>query len=155
MYLGRSNDIAYARVRRGRGQFSAPTSRSGRGYNYSGRSVQVKGDKFELTWNGPQLYAEIMNKVAGALQELSDKALNYMQSVVPYDTGALHDSCFVIVDIVNGRIRVIIGANTPYAVYVELGSSRNSAQPYIRPTYDYIVSILPSLLRSEVGRRNG
>lgn len=144
--------MAY-RFRRGRGQFTAPTSRSGRGYVYAGRSVRLKGDNFELTWNGPQIAVQIMDALVGALQSLSDTALAYMQEIVPVDTGALKESCFVQVLVVGTRVQVVIGANTPYAVYVELGTSKNAAQPYIRPTYDLVLRLLPGVIKAEVARR--
>jgi hypothetical protein len=138
---------------RGRGQFTSDTSRSGRGYNYAGRSVRVQGANFQLTWNGPQLVDDILSSLQNAFQNISDDALSYMQSIVPVRTGALRDSCFVIVRISGGRIQLIIGAGTRYAVYIELGSSRNGAQPFIRPTYDYVIRMLPGVIRNEVRRR--
>lgn len=138
---------------RGRGQFTAPSSRSGRAYTYSGRSVRLKEGPFVLTWNGPALYAALQNALIEAFSNLSDQALSYMQSIVPVDTGQLRDSCYVVVNVVNDRIQVKIGAAASYAVYVELGTSSHSAQPYIRPTYDYVISILPSIVKQEVARR--
>lgn len=138
---------------RGRGRLTSPTSRSGRGYVYSGRSVQIRGEKFQLTWNGPQVMAELFEALSDAFATISDSALSYMQSIVPVDTGRLRDSCFVQIEEQLGRITVIIGADTPYAVYVELGTSSRPAQPYIRPTFDYVMSILPAVVRNEVRRR--
>lgn len=141
------------RVRRGRGQFTAPTSRSGRGYNYGGRSVRIQGDKFTLTWNGPQFEAMIMEALVNAFSTLSDEALAFMQAIVPVDTGDLRDSCFVQVLIVGNRVQIAIGAGMYYAVYVELGTSKHAAQPFIRPTYDFVVSRLAGVIRNEVSRR--
>lgn len=139
---------------RGRGQFTAAESRSGRGFVYSGRRVNIGGNAFQLNWNGPQLTALIMAAVQQGLSNLSDEALAYMQSIVPVKTGALRDSCFAIVQVGNtGRIQVIIGASTPYAVYVELGTRFRGATPYIRPTYDYVIRQLPELLKREVASR--
>lgn len=138
---------------RRRGQFTAPSSRSGRSYTYAGRRVLLRETNFQLNWNGPQVIAAMLNNVSSALSGLSDNALAYMQSIVPVDTGALRESCFVNIRIVNERMILAIGASAPYAVYVELGSARNVAKPFIRPTFDYIISQLPNLLRAEVSRR--
>lgn len=138
---------------RGRGRFTAPTSRSGRGYTYAGRAVQVKGENFILTWNGPIIEAAIQNALVDAFSNISDQALDYMRSIVPVDTGALRDSCFAVVQVSGNRIQVIIGAGAPYTVYVELGTSSHSAQPFIRPTYDYVLRILPTIVRNEVRNR--
>lgn len=138
---------------RGRGQFTAGESRSGRGYNYGGRSVRVQGENFQLTWNGPGFEDYIIATITNALSQLSDEALAFMIGIVPVDTGALQASCYVRLDITNGRLRLLIGAGTPYAVYVELGSSRNASQPYIRPTFDFVLRRLPVILRNEAQRR--
>ena len=140
---------------RGRGQFTAPSSRSGRGYNYAGRSVRLKGDNFEITWNGPAVIAQVLDALVDAFSKLSDEALAYMKSKVPVDTGALRDSCFVQIVNSGGRIVLIIGADTPYAVYIELGTSSRSATPYIRPTFDFVIQRLPSIVRNEVRSRGG
>lgn len=144
--------MAY-RFRRGRGQFTAPTSRSGKAYTYSGRRVVLKGDHFQINWNGPEVVAQVLNAIENGLRNLSDNALAYMQGIVPVDTGALRESCYVVVDAESNRIRVVIGASQYYAVYVELGTSSHSAQPFIRPTYDYVVQNLHRILSSEVKRR--
>lgn len=138
---------------RGRGRFTAPSSRSGKAYVYAGRSVRLSGEGFQLTWNGPVLYAALQSALVEAFSQLSDEALAYMRSIVPVDTGTLQDSCFAVVATGGGRILVTIGATAYYAVYVELGTSRRSAQPFIRPTYDYVRSILPSIVRNEVRNR--
>jgi HK97 gp10 family phage protein len=138
---------------RGRGQITAPTSRSGKGYTYAGRRVLLKGNNFELTWNGPQVALEILSALTDAFANLSDQALSYMQSVVPVDTGRLRDSCFVQLVVQGSRLQIVIGADTPYAVYVELGTSVSPAQPYIRPTFDFVIQNLAGIIRNEVSRR--
>lgn len=138
---------------RGRGQFSTGTSRSGRGYTYAGRSVRINDGPLRLTWNGPQVLQEVFNAVVEAFEQVSDEALNYMQSVVPVRTGNLRDSCFVNIRLDGTRLQVRIGASAYYAVYVELGTSRTPAQPYIRPTFDFVIRILPGVINNEVNRR--
>lgn len=138
---------------RGRGHFTAPTSRSGKAYVYAGRSVRLQGEKFELTWNGPVVFAALQEALIEAFSNLGDTALEYMQNIVPVDTGQLRDSCFVQVNVEGGRIQVIVGAGAPYAVYVELGTSSHSAQPFIRPTFDYVVQQLATIVRNEVASR--
>lgn len=141
------------RFRRGRGQFTAPSSRTGGAYNYAGRRVLIQGDHFQIQWNGPEVFAEVQNALVQAFNKISTEALAYMQQVVPVDTGFLRDSCFVQVSIVGLRLRVVIGAGAPYAVYVELGTSSHGAQPFIRPTYDFVLSILPGIIKAEVASR--
>lgn len=140
---------------RGRGQFSATTSRSGKAYTYAGRRVLLRDKNFNLEWNGPQVVTAVLNAITDALSILSDEALAYMQSIVPVDTGTLQSSCFVQIITLSGKIVLVIGAGAPYAVYVELGTSSHGAQPFIRPTFDYVIRKLPSIVRAEVARRGG
>ena len=138
---------------RGRGQFSSGTTRSGKSFNYSGRRVLLKGDNFELNWAGPQVIQQVLDAVSNAIQALSVAGLEYMQQIVAVDTGKLRESCYAEIDISGGTVRLVIGAGEPYAIYVELGTFKMEAQPYIRPTFDYIIKILPEIFKSEVARR--
>lgn len=135
------------RVRRNpRGQFTAPRSRTGKAYTYAGRRVLIKGDNFQLTWNGPEVLGEIDDALLDTLAELTDMGEANLESITPYDTGYLLESayCDIFVDGSN-RIVLRIGAEAEYAVYVELGTSRMAAQPYIRPTADLLVhALLPT-----------
>lgn len=138
---------------RGRGQFTAPSSRSGKAYTYAGRRVLLRENNFSLEWNGPQIITEVLNAVTYAISNLSDEALSYMQSIVPVDTGELRDSCFAQVFTSNGKISLVIGASARHAVYIELGTSSHSAQPFIRPTFDFVVQKLPGIIKAEVASR--
>jgi bacteriophage HK97-gp10 putative tail-component len=139
---------------RGRGQFTAPESREGGRYIYDGRSVNIKGENFQLNWNGPQVVNEILRALQDALNDLSAEALEHMQAIVPVDTGALRDSSFATVIVGDtGRIQLAIGAGMPYAVYVELGTFSHAAQPYIRPTFDFVIKQLPGILKAAVESR--
>lgn len=144
--------MAYYRFR-GSGHFTAGVTRSGNSFTYGGRRVLVRGDNFQLNWNGPAIDALILDAVADALTKLGTEALAYMQSIVPVDTGATRDSCFANITVEGDHIILAIGAGTPYTVYIELGTSTHSAQPFIRPTFDAIKSRLPEIIRAEVQKR--
>lgn len=138
---------------RGRGQFTASTTRSGKSFNYSGRNVKIAGDNFQLNWNGPEMIQEVLEALSQALSALSVEALERMRQIVPVDTGDLRESCFVDIDITGTRLQLIIGAGMPYAIYVELGTFKTPAQPFLRPTFDFILQVLPFILNSEVAKR--
>lgn len=141
---------------RGVGQFTAPTSRTGKQYIYDGRRVIIddRSSSFKLVWNTPEIVEEIIDKFVEQLNQLSTAALAYMQQIVPVDTGRLRNTCYVAVFLEGTRVRVVIGAAAYYAVYVELGTRFKEAQPYIRPTFDYIVSNLGRML-SEISIKRG
>jgi len=53
--------------------------------------------------------------------------------ICPVDTGRLRASITHEVDASPGKIEGRVGTNVEYAAYVELGTRRASAQPYLRP----------------------
>lgn len=55
-----------------------------------------------------------------------------MQSLTPVDTGALLDSEDVLVE----GDSVSLVATSDHAIFVEFGTSRMAAQPYMRPAID-------------------
>jgi len=54
------------------------------------------------------------------------------QELVPVDTGFLHNSAFIQV----GADDVQLGFSAEYASYVEFGTYKMAAQPYLRPALD-------------------
>lgn len=63
------------------------------------------------------------------LDEIGQTAVQYAQEIVPYDTGALHDSIDYMID----KTAVRIYATMHYASFVELGTSYQYAQPFLAP----------------------
>lgn len=78
-------------------------------------------------------------EVATALSQAFDRALEkigltaerYAANLCPVDTGRLRNSITSTVD--SGEKAAYIGSNVEYAPYVELGTSRMKAQPFLRP----------------------
>lgn len=67
--------------------------------------------------------------VSSALEGLANDVLADAGRFVPVETGHLQASGFV--DVEPGRARV--GYDADYAAFVELGTGRAPAQPYLRP----------------------
>lgn len=67
--------------------------------------------------------------VSSALEKIGLMAEGYAKKKCPVDTGNLRNS---ITHQVDGDA-VYIGTNVEYAPYVELGTSRQKAQPFLRP----------------------
>lgn len=70
--------------------------------------------------------AAVSEAVAAGAEVVADNA----RSVCPVDTGALRDSIAVTQSGTNAEI----SANTDYAAYVEFGTSKMAAQPYLVPS---------------------
>lgn len=64
---------------------------------------------------------------AGMLTEMDAK------TTAPVDTGKLRQSIYF--ETLDGGFTVRVTANTSYAAYVEYGTSRQRAQPYLIPAY--------------------
>lgn len=87
--------------------------------------VSVKHD------NAKQVIDGIDSAIDVALEKIGLLAENYAAKKCPVDTGNLRASITHEVDA--GDNAVYIGTNVEYAPYVELGTSRQKAQPFLRP----------------------
>lgn len=70
-----------------------------------------------------------------AVAEFADDVVTHMKGVVPVDTGKLRDS---ISKEPSGEGGYTVGPRgVEYAEFVEFGTSRGPAQPYVRPTVQW------------------
>ena len=65
-----------------------------------------------------------------ALEMIGQSAEGYAKAICPVDTGNLRNS---ITHQQEGDDTEVIGTNVEYAPYVELGTQRSKAQPYLKP----------------------
>lgn len=82
-----------------------------------------------------------------ALLELGEEMRTRMKAAVPVDTGTLRDS--IKVEKKGGGITVG-PRGVDYAGYVEFGTSRSPAQPYIRPVVQWARANAPKRFRKSV-----
>lgn len=75
---------------------------------------------------GDNIRAEVIN----ALVEVAQRMVTDAAIIVPVRTGFLRSTIF---SRISGSLEVEIGASSPYALWVEMGTSRTAAQPYLRP----------------------
>lgn len=81
--------------------------------------------------NTEQVVDGIDSAIGVALEKIGLLAENYAEKKCPVDTGNLRGSITHEVDA--GDDAVYIGTNVDYAPHVELGTSRQKAQPFLRP----------------------
>lgn len=81
--------------------------------------------------NTGQAVDGIESAIGAALEEIGLLAEGYAARKCPVDTGNLRASITHEADA--GGNAVYIGTNVEYAPYVELGTSRQEAQPFLRP----------------------
>ena len=88
-------------------------------------SVKVNEDNTEPVTHG------IESAINAALEKIGLLAEGYAQMKCPVDTGNLRAS--ITHEVSEGEKAVYIGTNVEYAPYVELGTSKMQAQPFLRP----------------------
>ena len=91
----------------------------------------MAGDVSVRRDNARQAAEGIESAIDAALEEIGLLAEGYAAGRCPVDTGNLRGSITHEVDA--GENAVYIGTNVEYAPYVELGTSRQRAQPFLRP----------------------
>ncbi len=80
---------------------------------------------------------KLMNNPRGPvirdLRRRADNVVRYAKQIVPVDTGALKKSIHRTVLEDGHGTYIEIGSSLEYAIYVELGTRRMHARPYLRP----------------------
>ena len=79
--------------------------------------------------NRDEVLNELRSKSEIAMEKVGMVAEGYAKRLCPVDTGNLRNS---IAHAVQGKT-AYIGTNVEYAPYVEMGTSRTRAQPFIKP----------------------
>lgn len=89
------------------------------------------------------------------LNQAIEPAWELSRKLVPYRTGFLHDSIYTEVDA--KRAKLI--ASAPYAGYVEFGTRKMAARPYLRPAAKLMqthgVTIVANDIKKRVNKRHG
>lgn len=94
---------------------------------------------------------EINDAVLRALEQIGMAAEGYAKDLCPVDTGRLRNSITHTVDESTGA--VYIGTNVEYAPYVELGTVKQAAQPFLKPAATDYGQTYRNIMKDEL--RNG
>lgn len=81
--------------------------------------------------NTEEVSQGIRRAIDRALEEIGLAAEGYAKRACPVDTGNLRNSITHAVE--SGEDAVYVGTNVEYAPYVEMGTRRTAAQPFLRP----------------------
>ena len=84
-----------------------------------------------------------------AFEEIGQIAEGYAKADCPVDTGRLRNS---ITHAQEDDTTEIIGTNVEYAPYVEMGTSRSRAQPYLKPALVNHALEYQRIFQSELGK---
>lgn len=107
-------------------------------------ALQVNEDNTDAAVTG------ISAAVSSALEKIGLMAEGYAKKKCPVDTGILRNSITHQVD----SDAVYIGTNIEYAPYVELGTSRQKAQPFLRPAASEHGAQYRQVLKKALGSGN-
>lgn len=98
--------------------------------------------------NTPQVLGKLKSAIRKSLLESGEVVLNTAKEKVPYDTGRLQRSLNAKM---NGDDQVQIGsADVEYNIYVECGTSKMKAQPYLLPALKNNESKIKSIFESNL-----
>ena len=86
--------------------------------------------------------------VARGLEEMGLAAEGYAKALCPVDTGRLRNS---ITHAREDELHEVIGTNVEYGRYVELGTSRAKAQPFLAPAAGGHTGEYAQIMRSALG----
>lgn len=93
-------------------------------------TISVTFDKF------PQIAAEMPKKTSQIVRKAAFDIEAQAKNRVPVDTGALKNS--ISTEFENNGLTGIIAPHMEYATYVEFGTKRISAQPYMTPAAEAV-----------------
>lgn len=101
---------------------------------------------FELIDHSDEVIDEMKKTMEWALEKIGMVGEAYAKEECPVDTGTLRDSISHAVD----DNTAIIGTNVEYAPYVELGTSKMDAQPYLRPAVENHIKEYKEIAKGEL-----
>ena len=86
----------------------------------------------KMEWYGDDVIRSVKNSLPLAIKKACIIVEGSAKPLCPVDTGNLRDSITHTAGEDQGRV----GTNVEYAPYVELGTRKMAAQPYLRPAAD-------------------
>jgi HK97 gp10 family phage protein len=86
----------------------------------------------EYRWNGKAADLMVKDSLARVLIDAGRQAVEKARQLAPVDTGNLRESIGYRYE--KAAFRIVLYAKAFYAEFVEMGTSKTRAQPFIRPT---------------------
>lgn len=100
-------------------------------------SVTFSGDKELLNalekMARTEVYKEVVKKNGAALQKTAQRKAVFKKG---YSTGATKRS--IKLDLASNGLRAVVKANTDYSGYLEVGTRKMEAQPFMQPAFNEI-----------------
>ena len=100
--------------------------------------------------NTDEVLKGLSDAVERALTRIGLAAEGYAKKECPVDTGNLRNS--ITNEVRSSEKSVYIGTNVEYAAYVELGTTRTKAKPYLKPAASGHSAVYKSIMEEEMGK---
>lgn len=104
-------------------------------------TMQVNADNTDM------VKAELKTAIGRALWRIGSQAEGYAKDLCPVDTGNLRNSITHVED----KSASYIGTNVVYGKYVELGTHRAPAQPFLKPAATEHAQTYRNIVKDELG----
>lgn len=98
--------------------------------------------------NTDEVLKGLSDAVERALTRIGLAAEGYAKKECPVDTGNLRNS--ITHEVVQSEKAVYIGTNVEYAAYVELGTVRTKAKPYLKPAATEHSTVYKRIMEEEM-----
>jgi HK97 gp10 family phage protein len=115
----------------------------------AGGPITGRGD-FRYTSYFKQVQAQLQDAQERAAERTGEWAAEMARLTAPYASGDLHDSIDYEVRRTASNFAIVVFAGEEYALWVELGTSKMEAQPFLRPVLDRIGPVYQAFLVEEV-----
>ena len=100
--------------------------------------------------NTDEVLKGLSDAVERALTRIGSAAEGYAKKKCPVDTGNLRNS--ITNEVQSSEKAVYIGTNVEYAAYVELGTTRTKAKPYLKPAAAEHSAVYKRIIEEEMGK---
>lgn len=104
----------------------------------------------------PQGIARLQTKIDDAVERVGDDAVDLAHSIVPVDTGQLRTSIHRTDNARGGWVTILAGGEAAfYAGYIEFGTVKMAARPFLTPAARFAQEVLPDRIRAAVTQAFG
>lgn len=100
--------------------------------------------------NTDEVLKGLSDAVERSLTRIGLAAEGYAKKECPVDTGNLRNS--ITNEVRSSEKAVYIGTNVEYAAYVELGTTRTKAKPYLKPAAAEHSAVYKRIIEEEMGK---
>lgn len=103
----------------------------------------------QLLWRGDAFQKAVLDEVAARLQKAGAVGVQTARGLVPVETGRTRDSIGYTFD--RSTMILQIHAATRWAIFIEMGTSRMPARPFLRPALAAVGRAFGGSIHTEIG----